>query len=108
MQEAVPSGVAHSFSALIPAAVVAFVVLIINGIFISLGTDIYNVVAIPFGLLNIHRKLLAWYCLFTFLFTLCGLLYHGANIVMGLVNPILLSNMAENVDGAHIAFAGEF
>ena len=33
---------------------------------------------------------------------------HGANIVMGLVNPILLANMAENVDGAHIAYAGEF
>ncbi|MHC5791803.1 PTS transporter subunit EIIC, partial [Streptococcus pyogenes] len=33
---------------------------------------------------------------------------HGANIVMGLVNPILLANMAANVDGGHFAFAGEF
>ncbi|ESV53836.1 PTS cellobiose transporter subunit IIC [Streptococcus agalactiae LMG 14747] len=33
---------------------------------------------------------------------------HGANIVMGLVNPILLANMAQNVEGANITYAGEF
>lgn len=109
MPEAVPSGVARSFSALIPAAVVAFVVLIINGIFISLGTDIYNVVAIPFGFVkHIANSWLGIVVIYLLVHALWIVGIHGANIVMGLVNPILLSNMAENVDGAHIAFAGEF
>ena len=109
MPEAVPSGIARSFSALIPAAVVAFVVLIINGIFISLGTDIYNVVAIPFGFVkHIANSWLGIVVFYLLVHALWIVGIHGANIVMGLVNPILLSNMAENVDGAHIAFSGEF
>lgn len=109
MPEAVPSGIARSFSALIPAAVVAFVVLIINGIFISLGTDIYNVVAIPFGFVkHIANSWLGIVVIYLLVHALWIVGIHGANIVMGLVTPILLSNMAENVDGAHIAFAGEF
>ena len=109
MPEAVPSGIARSFSALIPAAVVAFVVLIINGIFISLGTDIYNVVAIPFGFVkHIANSWLGIVVIYLLVHALWIVGIHGANIVMGLVNPILLSNMAENVDGAHIAFSGEF
>lgn len=41
--------VARSFTALIPAFLVAFVVLFINGVFVSLGTDIFKVIAIPFS-----------------------------------------------------------
>ena len=57
MPDAVPEGVSRSFSALISAAVVAIVVLIINGVFVALGTDIYNVVAIPFGFVKNIAKL---------------------------------------------------
>ncbi|MCF0239433.1 MAG: PTS cellobiose transporter subunit IIC [Streptococcus gallolyticus] len=109
MPEAVPEGVSRSFSALIPAGVVAIVVLIINGIFVVLGTDIYNVVAIPFSFVkNIANSWLGIVVIYLLVHALWIVGIHGANIVMGLVNPILLANMAENVDGAHIAYAGEF
>src|SRR5699024_9453699 len=32
----------------------------------------------------------------------------GANIISGLVTPIVLTNMQANIDGASIPFAGEF
>lgn len=109
MPEAVPEGVSRSFSALIPVFVISFVVLAIQAAFIFLGTDIYKVVAIPFGfvtkLVDSLPGLLVIYFLVHALW-LVGI--HGANIVMGLVNPILLANMAENAKGASFAAAGEF
>lgn len=58
MPEAVPEGVSRSFTALIPAFVVAITVIFINGIFIFMGTDIYKVIAIPFGFVtNITNSL---------------------------------------------------
>lgn len=109
MPDAVPSGVSRSFSALIPCAFVALVVLVIDGVFIALGTDIYNVVAIPFGFVrHIANSWLGIVVIYLLVHVLWIVGIHGANIVMSLVTPILLSNMAENVDGAHIAFAGEF
>lgn len=73
MPDAVPSGVSRSFSALIPCAFVALVVLVIDGVFIALGTDIYNVVAIPFGFVRHIANSWLGMWLFTFLFTFCGL-----------------------------------
>lgn len=109
MPDAVPEGVSRSFSALIPAAVVAIVVLIINGVFVALGTDIYNVVAIPFGFVkNIANSWIGIVVIYLLVHALWIVGIHGANIVMGLVTPILLANMAENANGAQIAFAGEF
>ncbi|MCO4468898.1 acetoin reductase [Streptococcus infantarius subsp. infantarius] len=76
---------------------------------IALGTDIYNVVAIPFGFVrHIANSWLGIVAIYLLVHALWIVGIHGANIVMGLVTPILLSNMAENVDGAHIAFASEF
>lgn len=49
MPEAVPEGVSRGFTALIPGFVVAFVVIFINGALVALGTDIFKVIAIPFG-----------------------------------------------------------
>lgn len=109
MPDAVPEGVSRSFSALISAAVVAIVVLIINGVFVALGTDIYNVVAIPFGFVkNIANSWIGIVVIYLLVHALWIVGIHGANIVMGLVTPILLANMAENANGAQIAFAGEF
>lgn len=109
MPDAVPEGVSRSFSALISAAVVAIVVLIINGVFVALGTDIYNVVAIPFGFVkNIANSWIGIVVIYLLVHALWIVGIHGANIVMGLVTPILLANMAENVNGAQIAYAGEF
>lgn len=109
MPDAVPEGVSRSFSALISAAVVAIVVLIINGVFVALGTDIYNVVAIPFGFVkNIANSWIGIVVIYLLVHASWIVGIHGANIVMGLVTPILLANMAENANGAQIAYAGEF
>ncbi|EGJ26728.1 PTS cellobiose transporter subunit IIC [Streptococcus porcinus] len=109
MPDAVPEGVSRSFTALIPAFVVAVTVLFISGIFIMLGTDIYKVIAIPFGFVkNITNSIGGIIVIYFLIHALWLVGIHGANIVMGLVNPILLANMAENVNGAHFAFAGEF
>ncbi len=109
MPEAVPEGVSRSFTALVPAFVVAFTVILINGLFILVGTDIYKVIAIPFGfatrIANSWGGILVIYFLVHALW-IVGI--HGANIVLGLVNPILLANMASNKSGEFFAFAGEF
>ncbi len=49
MPDVVPPGVSRSFTALIPTFVIAFVVMIINGLLVALGTDIFKMIAIPFG-----------------------------------------------------------
>lgn len=109
MPEAVPEGVARSFTALIPGFVIAFVVLLINGIFILFGTDIYKVIAIPFAFVShITNTWLGIVVIYLLVHALWIVGIHGANIIMGLVNPILLANMAQNVDGKFIAYAGEF
>ena len=109
MPEAVPEGVSRSFTALIPAFVVAIVVIFINGAFIFMGTDIYKVIAIPFGFVtNITNSLPGIIVIYFLVHALWIVGIHGANIVMGLVNPILLTNMAANMDGGSYAFAGEF
>ena len=109
MPEAVPEGVSRSFTALIPAFVVAITVIFINGIFIFMGTDIYKVIAIPFGFVtNITNSLPGIIIIYLLVHALWIVGIHGANIVMGLVNPILLTNMSANLDGGSYAFAGEF
>ncbi|KXT82706.1 PTS system, cellobiose-specific IIC component [Streptococcus sp. DD11] len=109
MPEAVPEGVSRSFTALIPGFVIAFVVLLINGVFILFGTDIYKVIAIPFAFVtHITNTWLGIVVIYLLVHALWIVGIHGANIVMGLVNPILLANMAANKNGQFIAFAGEF
>lgn len=109
MPEAVPEGVSRSFTALIPAFVVAITVIFINGAFIFMGTDIYKVVAIPFAFVkDITNSLPGIIVIYLLVHALWIVGIHGANIVMSLVNPILLANMSANVEGASYAFAGEF
>lgn len=109
MPEAVPEGVSRSFTALIPAFVVAFVVLLINGIFISLGTDIFKLVAIPFGfVVNLTNSWLGILVIYFIIHALWVVGIHGANIIGAFLTPIVLGNMQSNLDGANIPFAGEF
>lgn len=109
MPESVPAGVARSFTALIPAFAVAFVVLLIDGAFIALGTDIFKVISVPFSfvskLTNSWGGILVIYFLISALW-IVGI--HGANIVTSFLTPIVLSNMQLNMQGANIPFAGEF
>lgn len=109
MPDSVPEGVSRAFAALIPAFMVAFVVMLINGIFIVLGTDIFGVIAIPFSFVtNMTSSWLGVMVIYFLVHALWIVGIHGANIVMAFVNPILLINMQENINGANIAFAGEF
>lgn len=109
MPDSVPEGVVRSFTALIPAFVVAVAVLLINGIFVSLGTDIFKVIAVPFSfvieLTNSWLGILVIYFLISALW-IVGI--HGANIISAFLTPIVLANMQMNMQGANIPFAGEF
>ncbi|MFD1362383.1 PTS cellobiose transporter subunit IIC [Lentibacillus salinarum] len=110
MPESVPSGVSNAFTALIPAFVVAFAVLLINGILVALGTDIFKVIAIPFGfVVNLTNSWLGIMVIYFLIHALWIVGIHGANIIyQGFLFPIVLSNLESNVDGANIPFAGEF
>ncbi len=109
MPEAVPEGVSRSFTALIPAFLVAFAVIIINGILVALGTDIFKLVAIPFGfVVNLTNSWLGLMVIYFLIHALWIVGIHGANIISAFLTPIVLSNMQSNLDGAHIPFAGEF
>ncbi|MBL5776924.1 PTS cellobiose transporter subunit IIC [Bacillus sporothermodurans] len=109
MPEAVPEGVSRSFTALIPAFLVAFVILIINGILIALGTDIFKIVAIPFGfVVNLTNSWIGILVIYFIMHALGIVGIHGATIVSGFLTPIVLTNMQSNIQGANFPFAGEF
>lgn len=109
MPDAVPEGVARSFTALIPAFFVAFVVLFIDGVFVALGTDIFKVIAVPFSFVT--KLADSWIGILVIYFLIHALWIvgiHGANIISSFLTPIVLSNMTLNMKGANIPFAGEF
>lgn len=109
MPEAVPEGVSRSFTALIPAFLVAFVVLIFTGILVALNTDIFKIIAVPFGFVVYLTS--SWIGILVIYFLIHALWIvgiHGANIIGAFITPIVLSNMQLNIDGANIPFAGEF
>lgn len=109
MPETVPLGVSRSFTALIPTFVIAFTIIIINGILIYLGTDIFYIIGIPFAFVTDLTK--SWLGVMVILFLIHALWVvgiHGATIIGAFITPMLLANMAENTAGASIPFAGEF
>lgn len=109
MPDAVPEGVSRSFTALVPAFLVAFIVLLINGVFVSLGTDIFKVIAIPFSFVsNLTNSWLGIVVIYFLISALWIVGIHGANIIGAFLTPIVLSNMQLNMQGANIPFAGEF
>ena len=109
MPDAVPEGVSRSFTALIPAFLVAFVVLLINGVFVALGTDIFKVIAIPFSFVsNLTNSWIGILVIYFLMSALWVVGIHGANIIGAFLTPIVLSNMQLNIQGANIPFAGEF
>jgi cellobiose PTS system EIIC component len=109
MPETVPLGVSRSFTALIPTFVIAFTVIILNGILIYFGTDIFDIIGIPFTFVTSLTK--SWLGIMVILFLIHALWVvgiHGATIIGAFVTPMMLANLSENVKGAHIPFAGEF
>ena len=109
MPEAVPAGVSRSFTALVPTFVIAFVVIILNGILVFLGTDIFQIIQIPFGFVTqITDSYLGLLVIIFLIHALWSVGIHGATIVTSLVQPIMLTNMAANIAGDSIPLAGEF
>ena len=108
MPEAVPQGVSKAFTALIPAFLVALVIIILRGILVALGTDIFQLVAIPFGFVTKIANSWAGLMLVVFLLHALWIVgIHGGTIITSLVAPITLANMQTNVEGAVIPFAGD-
>lgn len=109
MPETVPLGVSRSFTALIPTFVIAFTIIIFNGILIYFGTDIFDIIGVPFTFVTNLTK--SWLGIMVILFLIHALWVvgiHGASIIGAFITPIMLANMAENASGSHIPFAGEF
>ncbi|MGG5373249.1 PTS cellobiose transporter subunit IIC [Enterococcus sp. AZ196] len=109
MPEEVPEGVSRAFTALVPAFIVAFVVLIITGILVVFNTDIFQLIAVPFGFVTSLTS--SWIGVMVIYFLVHALWLvgiHGANIIFSLITPITLGNLALNAEGAHIPLAGEF
>ncbi|NVY96258.1 PTS cellobiose transporter subunit IIC [Lactobacillus sp. DCY120] len=109
LPETVPAGVSNSFTALIPTALIALVVIIINGVLVSCQTDIFKIISYPFSfvtqLTNTWLGLLVVYFIMHALW-IVGI--HGATIVTSFLTPIVLANMATNQHGGNIPLAGEF
>lgn len=109
MPEAVPEGVSRSFTALIPAFLVAFVILAFTGILVALNTDIFKIIAVPFGfVVNLTSSWVGILVIYFLIHALWIVGIHGANIIGAFITPIVLSNMQLNIEGANIPFAGEF
>ncbi|WP_103981922.1 PTS cellobiose transporter subunit IIC [Helcococcus massiliensis] len=110
MPDAVPSGVANSFTALIPAFILALVVFIIQGILVSLGTDLFSMVAIPFGFVSkIAGSFVGTVVVAIFLtHALWVVGIHGATIINAFLTPVGLENLQKNIDGGSEVFAGQF
>ncbi|MEB6057263.1 PTS cellobiose transporter subunit IIC [Mammaliicoccus sciuri] len=109
MPEAVPEGVSRSFTALIPACLVAFVILAFTGILVAFDTDIFKIIAVPFGfVVNLTSSWIGILVIYFLIHALWIVGIHGANIISAFITPIVLSNMQLNIEGANIPFAGEF
>lgn len=108
MPASVPTGVSNSFSALIPGICVAVVISAINLLLIFGGTDIFNILYIPFSFIS--QIVDTWWGFLIMIF-LTNLLWwfgiHGATIIGSLATPIALANLAANVAGASHFYAGD-
>lgn len=110
LPDTVPDGVARSFTALIPAFFVALFVLVVNGILVYLGTDVYALIAIPFGFVsNLTNSWIGLMVIYFLIHALWLVGIHGATIISAIIQPIVLANLASNAAGqTAIPLAGEF
>ena len=115
MPEEVPEGVSRAFTALIPTAVIALVVIVLNGIMIALGTNLFDIVAWPFGFARyLTDSVFGLMVIFFLVHALWLVGIHGANVIMPLVGPIALANLDYNIEyvtgtgDQFFVWAGEF
>lgn len=109
MPDSVPKGVADSFTALIPGFAVALITAIIDGALVAMGTDIFNVLYIPFSFVG--KLVDSWYGVLVIFFLIGALWFvgiHGATIITSFTNAFVLANLASNNNGGFHVLAGEF
>src|SRR5699024_7559822 len=98
MPESVPSGVANSFSALIPIFLTATISAIVYGIFNSLGTSfldiIYTSLQVPLQVLSCSLCMVINLPLAIHFLWWFGI--HGAVVVGSVTEPILRANLVDN------------
>ena len=76
---------------------------------ISFGTDIFEVISIPFGFVtNISGTWLGLILIFFLTNALWIVGIHGTTVINSMVLPMLLFNMDQNVNGAAIPYAAGF
>src|SRR5699024_6227480 len=108
MPASVPSGVANSFTALIPGFVIAVVIAVIDVILIVLGTDIFQLLFIPFSFVsNIANTWWGVLIIFFLIHFLWWFGIHGATIISSFYQAIVLSIMDYNDSVANYVLVGD-
>lgn len=110
MPPSVPEGVSRAFTALIPGAFIAFICMVIDGVLTAFGTNIYDLIAIPFGFVVNLTGTLPGILVIEFLIHALWLVgIHGATIISSPLTAIALANITTNVAGTtKLVWAGEF
>ena len=108
LPDVVPAGVSNSFTSLVPAFFVAVVNMLIQGILLMFGTNIFAIIAIPFGFITyICDTLPGLIVIMLLIHLLWSVGIHGATIIGSLYSPIATANMAENIAGGHYFLAAD-
>lgn len=108
LPDSIPAGIANSFTALIPSFFVAVTMIIVNGILISLGTDVFDIISKPFAFVTVLTTSWIGTMIIMFLISAVWLVGIHANVIGAFLTPIVLYNMEMNIKGANIPFAGGF
>ncbi|MCL2559839.1 MAG: PTS cellobiose transporter subunit IIC [Turicibacter sp.] len=124
MPDEVPEGVSRAFTALIPVAVTAIVVLVLNGLIIWIsGMDLFELIAWPFGFVrHLTNNVFGIAVIYFLIHALWIVGIHGAQVIGAVTGPIVLTNLAYNqarfdamrdgyagyADMPFYAFAGQF
>lgn len=108
LPDVVPAGVANSFTSLVPVFFIAVVNMLIQGILMMFGTNIFDIIAIPFGFITYIADTLPGLIVIVFLIHALWVVgIHGASIIGSFYTAISLANMAENAAGGHMFLAGD-
>ncbi len=109
MPESVPEGVSRAFRAVVPVFFIALTCMVVNGVLTVLDTNIYDIIAIPFGfVVSLTGSLPGLLVIYFLIHALWLVGIHGATIVTSPLTAITLANLATNVEGGVQVFAGEF
>lgn len=116
LPDVVPEGVSRSFTALVPCFVIAFTVIVVNGVLITMGYDLFTIISVPFSFIGDIAD--TWYGVILinfFIHALWAVGIHGANIIGAFYQTFTLANLEMNskivtgaAEGAYKTFAGEF